>query len=149
LYQRRPNSEEERDDHADTQREQQHCRIQTDGLNARQDAGGDALHECESQTGHQQSDERARQTQHEALGKHFASQATTAGTQRRPHCNFSSPGFAPHQQQVRHVGACDQQHETHRAQNEPQCGAHVRNQIVRETNRAELLSEIRIGVIRG
>ncbi len=111
-------------------REREHGRVDVDGLQSRQARRAD-LHEGVDAPDRDQQAERAagRREQH-ALGQELPHQARAAGAQRAANGNLPLPDRRAREQQVRDVGAGDQQHEADRGEQRQQRRTHVADQIV-------------------
>ena len=83
----------------------------------------------------------------DALDQHLADETGSPGAQGGPDRAFTRPHHGPGQQQVRDVGARDQQHQSNRAEHQHQCT--VRSRIrhrVRFVERGDVEPEVPIGV---
>ena len=72
-----------------------------------------------------QAEQTAQQRQHQALGHQLARDAAARGADRCANRDFALADGRAHEQQVGHVRARNQQHETHRAHQNPQRRSHV------------------------
>ena len=63
--------------------------------------------------------------QHEALRKNLSHEPRTSGPQRGAHGELGPAGVATHQQQTRHVGARNQQHQSHGREQDEHRWTHV------------------------
>ena len=68
----------------------------------------------------QQARGAADQAEQQAFGQHLPQQPTPPGAERRPNRQLALPRGGARQQQVRDVGAGDQQDEAHRAEQDEQ-----------------------------
>ena len=65
------------------------------------------------------------QRQDHAFGQQLHSNADLAAPERHPHCDLPATIGAAGKEQVRHVGARDQQHEPHRTEEHEERTAHI------------------------
>ena len=68
--------------------------------------------------------------EHEALGEHLADEPPAAAAERRAHRQLPLARGRAHEQQVRDVGARDQQHERHRPHQREDRGPHVGDEVL-------------------
>ena len=73
-----------------------------------------------------------KQRQQQALGHELPAQAPDPGAERLPHGNLAHPRRRPHQDEIGHVGARDQQHESHGDRQDRERCAHGTEHHVRE-----------------
>ena len=73
---------------------------------------GRKSHQCSrSPHGDQQRHHASRQRQHQAFHQQLPHQPPPARAQRHANGHFTPPPHRPHQHQIRHVRACQQQHQ--------------------------------------
>ena len=91
----------------------------------------------------------ANRRQHDSFGQHLPHEPPLPGAERRPDRQLATPSGRPHQEQIRDVGARNQQHEQHAALQDQQRRAHVADQLIahadREPAEAARLRELRTG----
>ena len=86
----------------------------------------------------QQAEDRADGRQQQAFGEQLANQAPAAGAERRADGDFTiTPGGA-RQQEVRDVGAGDEQHDQHRGGEQLQRAPHVADEQLLEREQADV-----------
>ncbi len=97
--------------------------------------------------GQQHSSNSAHQRQHDAFGQQLANQPQAAGTQGRADRNFSGPASRTSQKKVGNVGASDQQHKSHRHQQQQERRPDVTDQIVLHADQADADVLVGIGIL--
>ena len=116
--------------------EGQHQAIEPDLAGARKVDGVHAGDGAESPFRQHDAQRTARGRQHQALGEQLGDEPGARSPQSRPHGEFARARRGAGQQQACHVGAGDQQDETHRAEQRPEHGAHVGHKLVPEPDHA-------------
>ena len=107
-------AEDQRDADRDRQREEQHAAVEAHVLHARQAAFGQRVHEADARPRDEQPERAADARQHEALREHLTHELPASGAERRAHRDLAAAAREPREDQVRHVGADDQQQEADR-----------------------------------
>ncbi len=94
--------------------------VQAHFLKARQVARTERHEEMNGAPGQGQADRAAGNRQPRAFGQEVAGDAAAARAQGAAHGNLPLPGLGTDQEQVRDVGARDEQHQTDRGEQRPQ-----------------------------
>src|ERR1019366_8709978 len=118
--------------HARAQRrqhgEQQRRAVQAHFSQARQIVGRRAQQRDDTELRQRHSQYRRRQRQQQVLHGELADHAPAARAQRGAYGHLPRAGRSPRQQQVRHIGARNQQHQPHRSQQQVERRAHSAHQ---------------------
>ena len=93
----------------DRRGESQHGRVDADSVEPRQIRRGDRAQLANANPGKRDAGARAERGEHERVGQHLTDDAPAAGSERGAHREFPFTDPRPDQQQVRDVGAGDQQ----------------------------------------
>lgn len=97
-------------------RKDQHPAIEANVLEEKTEAGHRRTERCQQAGDVQRQHEAGPTAQHrqqQGLGRELPGLAETGGAQRGPYGDFFLPGAGPRQQQAAHVGAGDQQQQSH------------------------------------
>ena len=119
VQQRRHAEGEARDDR-DGEGEQQHLPVERDLERSRDAVGVRGEHRAQAGEAQRRAERAADDGEQHALGQELPQQAPTARAERRADREFPLPRFGAREDQVRQVGAGDEQHESHRALQHPQ-----------------------------
>jgi len=85
--------------------------VNGDGVRARNSSVGQLVYRNHGQLRKQGTQSATYQAQSHSFRKHLLDQPHTAGAQRRPHSELLLASEAARNQQVRYVGAGDEQHQ--------------------------------------
>ena len=118
------------------QREHDRRGVDADQIEARQPRRRKARSGPQGESGQAQPDSAANQAEQETLGQHVARQATAARADGGAHGEFLGTPFGPHEQQVGHVRAGNQQDDADGRRHHPQALAEISDEIIDE--RADL-----------
>ena len=106
-------AEDERAREGGQQAEQQNALIELSANHYREVAGDfDGLEKTDAAIRHSQTKRAAAQSEDKALNEELAKQTQAAGADGQPNRDFARPGTGLGQQQVRDVGAGDDQHQS-------------------------------------
>ena len=100
----------------DRQRKQQDVAVDSDLIHPRKPIRRHRQKDPQAAPADEHSGGAADQTQQQALGQQLLEQAAASRAKRQADGDLSLPSCPARQQQIRHVGAGDQQHESSRAQ---------------------------------
>ena len=103
---------------------------QEDAANTRQVQRSHAGNSAQAPLSHQHAQRSAAEGQQDTLNQQLPNETPARGPKRCPHRKFGGAGACARQKKTRHVGARDQQHEGHRAEQRPEQGADVRHQSI-------------------
>ncbi len=87
---------------------------------------------ADSPVGQGQSERAAGEAEQRALQQQLAGDAPPSGAQRGANRELLLTSIGADEEQIRDVGAGDQQDHTYSAHQNPQCGANIAHQIVLE-----------------
>ena len=118
--------------HRHHQRERQHRQIETDVREAREVTRRQGHQQAQPAEGKSQSDDAAEHRQADAFEQHLARNAARPCPERGTNRQLLLPRLGSDQQQVRDVGAGDEQHQGDRAHQHPQHLLDVTDEIVLE-----------------
>ena len=79
-----------------------------------------------------QAEQAAGEAERHAFGEQRARQPAAARAQRNADGELPPASLGPHEKQIRHVGAGDHQHDSDRAQENPQHAPHVADHVLRQ-----------------
>jgi hypothetical protein len=127
---RRRHAEDGRCRQPSQRRECQHRGIDGDGIEARQVGRRDDPQFVDAEPRQSGAEERAEAGQHQRLGEHLARQAPPASTQSGAHRQLAGAQRRPHQQEIGHVGAGDQQKKNRRAHQRQDGRPDLRHQVL-------------------
>ena len=85
---------------------------------------------AQSQNGDCNSEQPAAKTKEYAFREQFAGNSAAPGPQRRADRHLELASFSPHQQQVGHVDARNQQHQPDGAHDNPQNTSNIANDLL-------------------
>ncbi len=97
------------------QRKDQRRRIEADLIRARHTGRGQRGERARRPECQQQSADRADEGERQAFGQHLAHQSAAIGADRRAQRQLAQASSASREQQVGHVGACHEQHQSDRS----------------------------------
>src|ERR1700691_4824937 len=112
------------------ERERQHRSIHPDVLESRNIPRIHGAHDVQARARNSEARHTTKQSQQHALGQQLPRQPPPARPQRRADRHLFLAPCRAGEQQIRHVGASDQQHHRHRAQQHQQRLAHVAHHFV-------------------
>ena len=97
------------------QGESKHLRVECNFRGTREPVGEEFLNQDNAKARQEKPDRAAREREKQCLRKNLAQHRGAAGTERRPDRHFflSCESFSKHQ--IGDIGACNQEHESHRA----------------------------------
>jgi hypothetical protein len=124
--------------HAGQHREGEHHGIHRDRVEARQILRSEHQQHLDPRACEEQAERRPARRDHQALRQHLAHELRAAGADRRADRQLAAPSRRAHDQQVRDVGARDQQHERHGAHQRHDRRPHVADQIVEHRNHVKV-----------
>jgi hypothetical protein len=110
--------------------EQERLGVERQGIESRKARRRETHQPTSAGQADQRGHRRPGQDQHERLGERLAHHVATSRADRRPHRELSAAGLHPHQEQVDHVRARDDQHEAHRAEENPQIPCRIAQDVV-------------------
>ena len=97
-----------------------HLAVDRDGREPREARRRQGLKKLRTPRSDQQACSATDQTEQQAFGQHLAQQSAPSGAERRPNRELALPRGGAGEQQVRDVGAGDQQDEAHRTEQDDQ-----------------------------
>src|SRR5690348_1049131 len=116
----------------DAERPQQHRHVQTNTLQADEIAWTDRDQRLDSEPGETQTEYTPEQRQQQALVQQLSRDAHAPRSERRPQRDLLFTRRRLRQEQVRDIRARDQQHESNRAQHQPERPPHVAEKLFAE-----------------
>ena len=123
ALQRRGETEEHCGDERGENGEAQDWPLHPDGLQAREGLLAEPVHAPEDRERDDDAEAAAHHAEHEALHQELTQQRAPAGSQRSPDDQLSAATRSPDQLEMGEVGAGDEQHEAHRAEQRQHCRA--------------------------
>ncbi len=117
--QRRREAEEHARQERDDSREDENGEVEPDARDARDVGWIPPRHQSDAGVRQAKAEDRARGGQHEALRQELTQHPHPVGPERRAHGHLALPRLGAREQQVRHVGAGDEQQETDRTEEQP------------------------------
>ena len=136
--QRRGEPEQDRGDRRSSRGVQERGEVDGRPVDARQVAGTQRRDEPDALPRQEHAEHGARPGEHGALDQHLRDDAAAAAADRRPHRDLASTLGRPDQQQVRDVGARDQQHEPDGAKEGEQGGPRVVHDVTVQSVHSDL-----------
>ena len=118
-----------------------------EGQRAREHAGGrEAQQEGEAPVADEQAERPAQQGQHRALGEELAQEPRPARAEGRAHRQLAPPAAGASEKQVRHVGACDEEHQADRAEKDEERGLERAHDLLVERHDLHAPARVRVGI---
>ena len=114
--QRRNDPEEETGHQGRCHGRREHAQVEADRGDAREAGGQPGANRLDAEIREQDAERRATQGEHHPFDEQRAHQPPPARTERRPDSHLAAADRRPRQHQVGDVGARDQQHQRHRAE---------------------------------
>ena len=103
----------------------QDAKVDTDLVQPRHPIWNDQNEGVDTQVRHSKTNHPTHQRQHQAFGEQLRREPASTATHRRPNGKFPAAVGATGKQQIRHVGARDEQHQSHGAQQHEQWRPYV------------------------
>ena len=117
---RRQQPHDQADRRGDDQPEGEDCAVDVDRSDARQPRRTERHQRAHADYRDGQPESAADRCQKQALREHLPNHAHPSGAQRGAHGEFTAPPRAEREQQIRHIHAYDQEHQSNRAENRQQ-----------------------------
>ena len=130
VLEHRNQSEDQSRSEGKNQREPQHPGVDRDIVQARQMRNLRSSQQAQCPKSQAEPECAPREAEQRAFQQQLASDPPPARAQRRADRQFLLPSVGANQQQIRHIGARNQQHHAHRAHQHPQRIADVAYQVV-------------------
>ena len=108
----RQNPEEQSAGSGCQDREHEHLDVEPWTKRTRQVPGDRVGEPFDAEARQQHSEDAAPHGEHDAFDEHLAHDAQSVCPERGPHRHLPGPGLPPRQEQVRYVGASDEEHES-------------------------------------
>ncbi len=136
-------AEEQSGRERDRQSEQQHRAVNLDCRQAWHVCGLECLNPPDAGQCEQDAAGAARGREQQALGQELPHDVSATGAQGHAQRDFLAAIEGARQQQVRHVGACDQQHTRDCREQGPENRPHIPNDLLQQRHHAERQAAVR------